>query len=561
MGYRIGENYRGMFRGLVQRILLVSLLPLLVIGTANFYIFYKLNRSIVIEQHENFLRHHRESIEAFLKNLTAEISTLANQYTLHELLSGGLDRIFHIVQSRGGFLTDVGIIDRNGNHLKYIGPYDLSGKNYRHTQWFKEVVEKGVYISDMFLGFRGVPHFIIAVKRMDKDSFWIFRATVNTDYFSRLVDSAQIGKTGETFIVNSDGLYQTKTRSGANPLSPSGFPYLVPHDDIRVRELEVNDDTYIYTSTWLSHPRWLLIFRQKTSDVFSPLWKASIIGVLTILIGALGALWLAVAIARRQVRHIETADKEKEALTQKLLVAGKAAAVGEMSAGLAHEINNPLATIDTLQTLIQDCASVFPVSEEDRTEILNSAKKIGKQVERCKTIMQGLLKFSRRVESVPEFIDLNELLDEIVQMAKTRAKVENISMEKDLSPLPRIFGSPSHIQQIFVNLLNNALDAVKGMPDGRVEIRSKYQDQKIKVQVIDNGCGIEPENLSRIFMPFFTTKPVGQGTGLGLSICYGLVHDLGGEILVESSVGKGTTFTVEIPVKNEEAEDEKGVDK
>ena len=541
-------SYDLMFRRMVWRLLLVSLLPLLAIGGANFYLFYRLNRSIVIEEHSNALRSHRESIEAFLKNVTAMVSALAQEYTLAELLAGNLERAFPVLQHQSGVFTDIGIIDSKGNHVKYIGPYDLANKNYRDTEWFRQAVEKGVFISDVFLGFRGMPHFVIAVKRREKDGYWILRATFNTDYFSSLV-STRIGQTGETFIVNSDGLYQTTARSGGGLLGPSGFPDLTPHDDIRVRELDSGGTRYLYTTTWLSNPRWLLISRQASSDVYSPLRRASIVGISIFLVGAMGAAALAVAVAQEQVQRIRKADKEKEALAQRLLVAGKTAAVGEMSAGLAHEINNPLATIDTLQTWIRELAGTSPISEEDRREVLDSTAKIAEQAERCKTITQGLLKFSRRAETKAEAVDLNRLLEELVTFSQTRARIENTAVQTALGLFPRVIAPPGHLQQIFVNLLNNALDAVRGRPNGMILIRSRSTDGTVKVEISDNGCGIPPENLSRIFLPFFTTKPVGQGTGLGLAICYGLVQDIGGTIRVESRGGMGTTFIVELPLR------------
>ena len=263
----------------------------------------------------------------------------------------------------------------------------------------------------------------------------------------------------------------------------------------------------------------------------------------------MGATALAVAVARQQVQRIKEADKEKEALTQRLLVAGKTAAVGEMSAGLAHEINNPLATIETLQTWIRDLASTSPITEEDRKEILDSTTKIAEQVERCKTITQGLLKFSRRAGTKAEAVDLNRLLEELATFSQTRARIENTTVQTALGWLPRIIAPPGHLQQIFVNLLNNALDAVRGKPNGMALIRSRSTDGTVKVEISDNGCGIPPQNLSRIFLPFFTTKPVGQGTGLGLAICYGLVQDLGGTIRVVSREGTGTSFIVELPLR------------
>lgn len=543
----ISESYRGMFRSLVRRLLLVSILPLLVIAAANFLLFFSLNRSIVLEQHASLLSYHRATIETFLASITAELTTLARAYSLEELKRGELERVFHVIQQQAGVLTDIGIIDSAGTHLKYVGPYDLAGKNYRNTEWFAAVVEKGVVISDMFLGFRGVPHFVVAVKRQDGGSFWILRATLNTDHFSTLVGGARIGDTGEAFIVDSHGLYQTKTRFASALLTPSGCPDLEPHTGIRVQRATVGGTRYLFTTTWLGEPHWMLVFRQEESDVFSPLRSATLIGIVMSAGGVIGAGVLAVVVARAQVRRIALADREKEALAQRLVATGKTAAVGEMSAGLAHEINNPLATIDTLQTWIHDLASAAPIAEEDRQEILESASKIGEQVVRCKTITQGLLKFARRVESKPEQIDLNELLGELATIMRSRARVEGVALSTSFDPIPPVIASPTKLQEIFMNLVNNALDAAAGRPGAEVRIASRLEGGVVRVDVADNGAGISPENLSKIFLPFFTTKPIGQGTGLGLAICHGLVHELGGSISVDSAAGTGTTMKVILP--------------
>lgn len=544
------DPYATMFRSLVGRLVLVTVLPLVVIGTANFYLFYALNRSVVIEQHANFLRHHKESIQSFLSSLVSEITAVAGRYTLAELEAGELERMFQVIGGQAGVFTDIGVIDADGRHLKYVGPYDLAGRNYRETEWFRRVSTDGVYVSDVFLGFRGVPHFVVAVKREAGSTFWILRATVNSDYFSRLVDATRIGRTGETFIVNSAGLLQTRTRMAGDLLAPASYPDLVPHPGIRVRQIEHDGVSYVYTTTWLDNPRWMLIFRQQSRDLYGPLRQAVMVGLAMCTVGVLGAAALSFVVARSQVRRIKRADVEKEALTQRLLVAGKTAAVGEMSAGLAHEINNPLATIETLQTWIRDLALAAPVAEEDRVEILDSAGKIGEQVHRCKTITQGLLKFARKSDTTLENVDLQQALDEMLTILRTRARVEGVTIEADLAYVPPMLACPAHLQQVFVNLVNNAIDAAAGRTGAQVIVRSRLgEDGMAHVEVADNGCGIAPDHLSSIFLPFFTTKPVGKGTGLGLAICYGLVHDLGGSITVDSTVGVGTTFAVALPLR------------
>ncbi|MBI5498793.1 MAG: hypothetical protein HY907_01010 [Deltaproteobacteria bacterium] len=546
-GHPAGD-YRKLRRSLVLRMALVSVVPLLVVSAANSWLFFRLNRAIVVDQHALSLRHQREALEQFLAAREAELRAITERYTKAELREGELDRVFRVIRQQPEVLSDIGVIDSRGDHVQYVGPFDLAGRNYRDAPWFTEVVERGVYVSDVFLGYRGVPHFVIAVLRREADDFWILRATVSADYFERLVNVSRSGRTGETFIVNEAGLYQTKGAHG-QLLAPAGLGRPAWHEGTRGGEEEIGGTRYLVTTAWLEHPRWLLVYRQELGDVFAPLFDASLLGIGIWLLGAVGAVVLALAVARRQVRRIRQADQEKDAMAQRLVATGRVAAVGEMSAGLAHEINNPLATIDTLRTWIQDLGGTPPIPEEDRREILESAGKIGEQVARCKVITQGLLKFSRRVDAQPERIDVAAFLGELCVVARARARVDEVTLDTDFGTLPPIECTPAHLQQIVMNVVNNALDATAGRRDARVLVSSRLEGGRVVLRVRDNGPGIPPENLARIFQPFFTTKPVGRGTGLGLAICYGLVQELGGTIAVDSAEGGGTTFTVALPVQ------------
>jgi two-component system NtrC family sensor kinase len=172
------------------------------------------------------------------------------------------------------------------------------------------------------------------------------------------------------------------------------------------------------------------------------------------------------------------------------------------------------------------------------------------QVQRCKRITQNLLRFSRRTQSVIESVDLNAFLQEVVDLMEREARTSGIKFfcEPDRS-LPPLLSDPSQLQQVFLNLITNAIDAHNGKPYGSIRIatRADAGSREAVVTVADTGSGIPPEHLNRIFDPFFTTKTVGKGTGLGLSICFGIVKRLGGSLSVRSEVGQGTEFTIVLP--------------
>ena len=218
---------------------------------------------------------------------------------------------------------------------------------------------------------------------------------------------------------------------------------------------------------------------------------------------------------------------------------------------MAHEINNPLAIILTEKQILLDLADhTAQLDEGFREQLLDSLAQVDVQVQRCKRITHNLLRFSRRTRSVIETVDLNSFIREVIELMEREARSSGIKffseMDKDLPP---VLSDPSQLQQVFLNLITNAIDAHDGKSYGSIKIITMSAPPKNGVDIIvsDTGMGISPENLDKIFDPFFTTKPVGKGTGLGLSICYSIIKRLGGDIIVKSEPGKGSEFTLTLP--------------
>ena len=249
------------------------------------------------------------------------------------------------------------------------------------------------------------------------------------------------------------------------------------------------------------------------------------------------------------VRQIEKADREKEMMNEQVIEAGKMASIGELAAGIAHEINNPVAIMVEEAGWMEDLLDEQELQESQNVEeFRRSLKQISLQGVRCKEITHKLLSFARKTDPVHHEIQVNDTIEESLSICEQRSKFSNIRIQTELdSSLPYISASPTELQQVFMNLINNAIDAM-GSGGGLLEIRSGVEGDKVVVDVADTGHGISKEVMSRMFEPFFTTKPVGKGTGLGLSICYGIIKKLGGHLTVDSSIGLGTTFHVYIPI-------------
>lgn len=267
-----------------------------------------------------------------------------------------------------------------------------------------------------------------------------------------------------------------------------------------------------------------------------------------ILLGCAAMLVTAVILAGRTKRRLLRAELELRRMQKHVLDAGKLAAIGELAAGVAHEINNPLAIMMENAGWIQDLLqSDDPLSSENMAEITLSLQTIATQGHRCREITHKLLSFARKADSNANVAHINSLLEDIAGFARQKAKYRDVEVRLSLDPQAGdVECSPTEIQQIILNLVNNSIDAIE-KDVGVVQLKSVREGKFIRIDVEDNGHGIPAHILPDIFEPFFTTKDAGKGTGLGLSICRDILARMGGSISVESVSGHGCVFHVHLP--------------
>ena len=250
-----------------------------------------------------------------------------------------------------------------------------------------------------------------------------------------------------------------------------------------------------------------------------------------------------------EVTHVITLGEditEEKRSQARVTQAEKLAAVGQLAAGVMHEVNNPLATVGACaETLaLQLPAAIGEPAARDRAGEL--CRIIDLEVQRAKRIVNGVLDFSRPSEEAKSPLPLSGVVEEALLLLRHHARFKRVRADRLFDEaVPPVMGSASQLVQVLVALLLNAADAMQG--EGTVAVRTAREGAEVLLEVKDHGHGIQPDHLARVFEPFFTTKPPGRGTGLGLSICYGIVRDHGGRIEVESAVGKGSTFRVRLP--------------
>jgi two-component system NtrC family sensor kinase len=557
-GPRGGSGSRSSYPELERRIVLVTLLcsvlPLLLLGWGINTHYTRLTGSRVSQGFREQVEHHKKTIDLFLRERSSCIQLVAQTHSCDQLCrDGSLAGILDKLNSQyGGSFTDLGVIGDTGEHLAYVGPYDLMDRNYARTFWFARVMEQGIHVSDMFMGFRQEPHFIIAVLRNEEGRRWILRATIDTEIFRSLVEDVKLGRTGEVALLNAEGIFQTSPRTGGEIMGPAPYSVPGPHEGIRTRVLEPADaPRELVAHAWLESVPWLLVVKQEHAEAFGAVRRSSIATLSVLHLSVLAIILVSFLTARRMIRIIRARDEEMERLNRQLMHAGKLAAIGELAAGVAHEINNPLAIMSSAREVLLDQAKRTPSIDCDFEEQLERASaQIATQIRRCKGITQNLLRFARRTTSRTEVVDLNAFLLEVIHLVENEARSVGVEFTTDLDgKLSPIESDPSHLQQIFLNLMKNAIDAHEGKTKGRVHVVTGMDEDGavVRASIEDSGSGIRPEHMERLFEPFFTTKPVGKGTGLGLSICYSLIESLGGEITVTSEPGSGAVFTVELP--------------
>ncbi len=545
------QGYRALRLRIAGAIVAFSLIPLCVLGS---FIYSRFSTTYA-EKIEGGLRiivgNKHTAIDMFLEERIAQLRTLAHTHDIERLGDVAfLRRVFDVVQAGSKSFIDLGVIDQDGNHVAYVGPYDLGDVNYCGAAWFNEAMLRGVHVSNVFMGFRNFPHFIIAVTCRRNDRLWILRATIDSEVFDSLVRSVQLGKGGDAFLVGADGLLQTTARFNGPVLTPVAAPVDQRFSGERIQTLNLGGHEVLAGMAWLDHTGWLLVVTEDPGEAMSPLLRTQSIVLVLILAGLAVIVTGALLVTRATTAKLIRSDQEKAALDASLVQSGKMAALGKLAAGIAHEVNNPLTLIRESAGWIKDL-----LTDEDHDKMVNYDEisevvdKIEAHVDRAKAVTHRMLGFARRMEPVHEKVDLGGLAEQTIAFLETEANFRGIEIVRHMDrDLPVIHSDTAQIQQVFLNILENAIDAVDR--DGKIVV-SSGRDKKpdmVFLSIEDTGPGIPPDIRGKLFDPFMTTKPPGEGTGLGLSIAYSIVGKLGGTIDVESEPGSGARFTVRLPV-------------
>jgi two-component system, NtrC family, sensor kinase len=470
-----------------------------------------------------------------------------NLYSPKDLLSA-----FTILNTTMEWLDGIVVMTENGELLAEAGhPHSLNLGAIASSH-AASAPSMNAVISDVQAPENGIPHFSISTRVRIGDKTHIACLSVNAFIFSAILDKVRVGRTGEAFLINSQGILQTRSVLHGSILDSVDKPLAdsTPQTDA-IQQRPWQDTRIWYTVLPLeSIPGWRLVVQRDEREILqsrdTQLARFILLGLL--------CLTALIAIAWRTIKKTrvlqDQMEEERARLTDCDIQVQKLDAISQLGVGIAHEVNNPLAIIGEEVGWMQDVLKRESFTDHpDAGELRESLRQIVAQTARSREITHKLLSFGGKTDGIIRDVEINTLVTDVVTLRRREASQKNIEIKAELGArLPVILSEPALLRQLLINLINNAMDA---MPEGGlISVTTRRDDSGgVVLQVEDTGFGIPEENLSKIFDPFFTTKAPGKGAGLGLSISHGILRRIGGQISATSRPGHGSTFTVQLPLE------------
>ena len=544
-------NFRRLWKVTILVTSAVALIPLIAMTIVDYNVSHSAVYSSSLIRTTKLVSNTWRTIQFFLTEHKLALDFIVQNNEYSELTQESV--LTSIKASLGreiGGVTDLSVIDTEGRQLTYTGPFDLQGQDYSNQNWFKEVKENGFYISEVFMGFRKIPHIVIAVKQnLGDKKFFVLRSTLDTQRFNRLLSQLDVEGHGDTFIINKYGLLQTPSRFHGDVLSKVALEVPSHSESSEVYETVSADGTSVIVGySYIPNTPFILMVTRPTKEIMKP-WQSTriqIIGFLAVSITVI--LIVILGTATYLINAMYDADRRRLFALHEMEYSNKMASIGRLAAGVAHEINNPLAIINEKAGLVKD---LFKYSEEytNNPRLLDLIDSIIHSVDRCGTITKRLLSFARHGTVTVEEVDVGTIVLEVLGFLGKESEYLSITIDMEISDrVPRFYTDKGKLQQIILNLITNAFRAMsKG---GNLRIHADMMnDDFVVLRINDTGCGIPREEIEQVFEPFYSTKTSSGGTGLGLAITYTLIQELGGKIDLESEVNRGTTFIITLPIE------------
>jgi len=530
--------FRKVWASVVLSLLLAAFLPLILIGGGMQYYAASILKQRILESLHTEVINHKTAIDQFLSERAMDIKLVAQNIPLASLKDPiALERIFQSLCREAPYFSDLGILNAQGQHLNYVGPYKLMSKNYTDAFWFVEVMNKGFYISDVFLGFRNTPHFIMAFKEVSDEGIWVIRATIGTAYFNDIVRIIKSKRSGDAYLINKDGIYQTTPSIAGKLMASSGFQNIDHFEGVR----QMEKGKQILMMIWQEKAPWISVVEMNRDDVYQDIRRARNIGIIIFVLSAILIVMTIFLTTNYLVSRLEYKRRSIRFLDQQLRQFNKMVLANQVSRGYLHDMKDILCNIDVAVTWVQETARRYNIRELDQTtEQIKSEISLGKEaIEKCN-------EFHRTSAAIIVDCRINTIIDDILDIFSGNLRFNNITIVRHYDDsLTTIRSDVSLLKQVLANVIINAISAVNG--NGEITITTIKRPDGVTIKIADNGPGISESNIEKIFDPLFSTDPA--GLGLGLAISRDILDKIGGSIFAISKPGEGATFVIELPLR------------
>jgi signal transduction histidine kinase len=553
--YKHHFDFQGIWKRAILVTATVALVPLIIWAFSGYRLTMETIESELVLRTSQLISNSWRSVSLFLTERRSVLDFIAHDHRLETLKDPArLADILENLNTRFGGFTHLGVIDGSGKQITHAGSHQMEGLDFGQLPWFREVLKRGAYISELVMEAHNEPHIDFAVKRQLPDgSFFVLHAVLKPEQLTESIAQIAVGAKGDLFIINREGVLQTPSRYYGPIFNKISMAVPEYSPKARVFEsIDVNEERIVIGYAHIPDTPYILMMIQQPDERIQPWYKttwaftgilaASIILILLVTLG----------VATHLVNQIHDADQERVDTLHQVEYANKMVSLGRLASGVAHEINNPLAIINEKAGHIKDIFTLTDTYAKD-PKLVGLVDSVISTVQRCAKVTRDLLNFTRHLNLSIQTIDLKEIIDEVQSVLTKEAELRSITVGVKVSEdIPPFESDRGKLEQVFFNLFNSAIGAMGD--GGHLEITARRKNKDfISVSFTDNGRGIPQSDLKHIFEPFYYSKTGHSGTGLGLAVTYALVQEIGGTISVQSNPGQETCFDIGIPLVRPEA--------